>query len=85
MGGSAARRVLSARAMVNPKVSMWLADTADVATTKQAANQVRKLGVIISREPALANELKPVYAWLQNRLELPLAAQPQSEGQQQQQ
>jgi hypothetical protein len=83
MMASAARRVLSARAMVNPRVSRWLAEAADVATERQAKEATRKLGVIIAREPALANELQPVYQALQQRLSgtaMPLAANPQTNG-----
>lgn len=80
MGASAVRRVLSARAMVNPRVSRWLAESADVSTPAQAKEATRKLGVIIAREPALANELQPIYEMLQQRLTMPLAAEPQPEG-----
>jgi hypothetical protein len=76
MGVSAVRRVLSARAMVNPRVSRWLAEAADASTPAQAKEATRKLGVTIAREPAIAHELQPVYQFLQNRLELPLAASP---------
>lgn len=80
MGASAARRVLSARAMVNPRVSMWLADAADVTTRAQAQEMTRRLGVIIAREPALAHELQGIYQTLQQRLAAPLAAEPEAEG-----
>lgn len=80
MGGSAARRILSARAMVNPRVSRWLAEGADVSTKRQAEEATRKLGVIIAREPALAHELQPIHAFLTQRLSQPLAAEPQAEG-----
>jgi hypothetical protein len=84
MGASAARRLLSARAMVNPRVSRWLAEAADISTERQAKEATRKLGVIIAREPAIAHELKPVYEALQQRLftpnPMPLAAEPQTEG-----
>ena len=84
MGASAARRILSARAMVNPRVSRWLAEAANVSTPKQAQEAVRRLGVIITREPALAQELQPIYGALQQRLSapvtLPLAAEPGGEG-----
>jgi hypothetical protein len=76
MGASAARKVLSARAMVNPRVSRWLADTANVQTRQQAAAAVRRLGSIIAREPALAHELQPIYDSLTSRVTQPLAAQP---------
>jgi hypothetical protein len=75
MGASAARRVLSARAMVNPRVSRWLAEAADVSSPEQAAQSVRKLGVIIAREPALAHELRPIQEMLTQRITQPLAAQ----------
>lgn len=76
MGASAARKVLSARAMVNPRVSRWLADTVNVQTRQQAAAAVRRLGSIIAREPALAHELQPIYDSLTSRVTQPLAAQP---------
>lgn len=80
MMASAGRRVLSARAMVNPRVSRWLAEAADVSTERQAKEATRKLGVIIGREPALARELQPIYDSLQQRLTMPLAANSQPEG-----
>lgn len=76
MATNAAGKVLSARAMVNPRVSRWLAETASVTTQKQAQEQVRKLGVIITREPALALELQPIHEMLAQRVTQPLAAQP---------
>jgi hypothetical protein len=85
MGASAARRVLSARAMVNPRVSRWLAEAADVSTRAQAVEMQRRLGVIIAREPALANELQGVYHALEQRLNPSLAAEPQTEGDQNEQ
>lgn len=85
MGANAGLKVLSARAMVNPRVSAWLARAANVSTRAQAENAVRQLGTIIGREPALATELQPIYASLQQRLASPLAAQPQAEGQQNEQ
>jgi hypothetical protein len=74
MGVNATRRVLSARAMVNPRVSRWLAESATASTPAQAKEATRKLGVIIAREPALAHELQPVYAFLENKLAVPLPA-----------
>jgi hypothetical protein len=74
MGASATRRVLSARAMVNPAVSRWLAESVSASTPAQAKEATRKLGVIIAREPALAHELQPIYALLENKLAVPLAA-----------
>jgi hypothetical protein len=80
MGVNATRRVLSARAMVNPRVSRWLAESATASTPAQAKEATRKLGVIIAREPAIAHELKPIYDMLENSLALPLAADPKQGG-----
>jgi hypothetical protein len=87
---SAGKTVLSAKAMVNPKVSRWLADAAQVTNRTQAHTAMRKLSVIISRDPALSSELQPVYdrisAAFSAPMEMPLAAQPndQATGNQQQ-
>jgi hypothetical protein len=70
------RNVLSARAMVNPRVSAWLAQAANVATPSQAQNAVRGLTLVISREPALAQELTPVRDFLDQRVTQLLAAEP---------
>jgi len=83
-GGREVGRVLSARAMINPRVARWLAQTADVSSAKAAQEQVRRLSVIISREPAIANDLQPLHDMLTQRLTQPLAAQPQTEGNDQQ-
>lgn len=80
MGASAGRRVLSARALVNPRVSLWLARAADISSEAQAREATRKLGVIIGREQAVAGELKPIYDFLQQRLTGQLAAEPKPEG-----
>ena len=80
MAAAKGGKVLSARAMVNPRVSRWLAEFADVSTPQQAQQATRKLGVIIAREPALARELQPVYAFLNDRVALPLAANPDQSG-----
>jgi hypothetical protein len=80
MLASASRRVLSARAMVNPRVSRWLAESADASTPAQAKEAARKLSVIIAREPAISHELRPIYDMLENRLALPLAADPKQSG-----
>lgn len=86
MGVNAGMKALSARAMVNPRVSRWLAQAVDVGTPTQAQAAVRRLGLIISREPAVAAELKPVYEFLQQRVSTPLAAEPQAQsGNQEQQ
>jgi hypothetical protein len=74
------RKVLSARAMVNPRVSRWLAESAQASTPAQAKEATRKLSVIIAREPAISHELKPIYDMLENRLQLPLAANPDQSG-----
>ncbi len=85
-GAGDVRNILSARAMVNPRVSRWLADVANVNNRSQAHAALRKLSVVISREPALASELTPLYARISRALsqpmEMPLAAQPQTEGDQ---
>jgi hypothetical protein len=74
-GGREVRRVLSARAMTNPRVARWLAQTADVSSAKAAQEQVRKLAVIMAREPAIANDLQPLYQMINERITQPLAAQ----------
>jgi hypothetical protein len=75
-GAQVARNVLSARAMVNPRVSQWLAQAADVSTPSQAQNAVKGLSLVISREPALARELTPIRDFLDQRVTQLLAAQP---------
>ena len=75
MAGSGAVKALSARAMVNPRVTRWLAQAVDVSTPAQAKDATRKLGVIIGREPALARELQPIHDFLTQRLTQPLAAE----------
>jgi hypothetical protein len=83
-GAQTARNVLSARAMVNPRVSQWLAQAADVSTPSQAQQAVKGLSLVISREPALAHELTPIRDFLDQRVTQLLAAQPnQQEGGQQ--
>jgi hypothetical protein len=73
-------RVLSARAMTNPRVARWLAQTVNISSHKAAQESVRKLSLIIAREPAVAQELKPIYQFLEGRLERPLAADPKQSG-----
>lgn len=80
MAANAGGKMLSARALMNPRVSRWLARAADVSTEAQAREAARRLGVIIAREPAVAGELIPLHEFLQTRLTQPLAAQPQPEG-----
>jgi hypothetical protein len=82
-GGSAiagAQRVVSAKTLMNPQVSRWMADAVEVNSPQKARSMVRRLGAIIERDPSLSGELQPVYDALQQRLTLPLAAQ--GEGQQ---
>jgi hypothetical protein len=76
----AGAKLLSARAMVNPRVSMWLADAAKVSTPSQAKQAVKGLSLVISREPALANELAPIRDFLDQRVTQLLAAQPDGQG-----
>lgn len=57
-------RALSARSLMSPRVSRWLAETADVNTPAQAQIAYRRLGTIIAREPTLASELQPLHRWL---------------------
>lgn len=73
---AAGRTLLSARAMVNPRVSMWLAQAASVSTPSQAKQAVKGLSLVISREPALARELAPVRDFLDQRVTQLLAASP---------
>jgi hypothetical protein len=75
-GAQLARRVLSARAMVNPRLSKWLADAATVSTPSQAKQAVKGLSLVISREPALAHELTPIRDFLDQRVTQLLAAEP---------
>jgi hypothetical protein len=75
-GAQVARSILSARAMVNPRVSMWLAQAANVSTPSQAKQAVKGLSLVISREPALARELTPVRDFLDQRVTQLLAASP---------
>jgi hypothetical protein len=76
-GIGAARNVLSARAMTNPRLTQWLADAADVSTPSQAKQAVKGLSLVISREPALAHELSPIRDFLDQRVTQLLAANPQ--------
>lgn len=73
------RNVLSARAMVNPRVTQWLAQTAEVSTPSQAKQAVKGLSLVISREPAIANELMPLRDFLNQRVTQLLAAEPNTE------
>lgn len=68
MAASAGRKVLSARALMSPRVSRWLAEAADVNTPAQAQQALRRLGTVITREPGLATELTPIQQFLQQSL-----------------
>ncbi len=74
MGASAARRVLSARAMVNPKVSLWLAQAADISTPAAAQTHIRRLGAIAAREPAIAGEITQLQQSLSRAMSAPAVA-----------
>jgi hypothetical protein len=71
---NAGRQVLSARALMSPRVTRWLAEAADVNTPAQAQQAVRRLGTVISREPALAGELQPLHRRLSEAFTPPVAA-----------
>jgi hypothetical protein len=73
-------RSLSARAMMSPRVTKWLYDTSNVSTPGQAREAARRLGVIISREPALASELEPVRRALNDNLTTSRAAASEGPG-----
>ena len=83
MGVKAGSKILSARAMVNPRVSQWLAEAATVSTPSQAKQAVKGLSLVISREPALARELTPIRDFLDQRVTQLLAAQPNNNDQKQ--
>lgn len=74
------RRAVSARALMNPRVTRWMADAADVSSEREAKELTQRLGGIIAREPMVANDLQPFYEFLTQRLSQPLAAEPQAEG-----
>jgi hypothetical protein len=80
MAAQAGRRALSARALMSPRVSNWLAQTANVNTPAQAQNALRRLGTVIAREPELSVELTPVHRWLTEALTSPAAASEPAEG-----
>lgn len=68
IGANAGRNALSARALMSPRVTRWLAEAANVNTPAQAQVAVNRLGTIIAREPALAGELAPLQRMLSDRL-----------------
>jgi hypothetical protein len=82
-GAQVARNILSARAMVSPKLTRWLAQAADVSTPSQAKQAVKGLSLVISREPALAHELTPIRDFLDQRVTQLLAANPDDQQNQQ--
>lgn len=65
------RAGLSARALMRPAVTRWLERVSEVRTPQDARRVVDSLGVVIAREPALANELQPMQAWLQQAVTAP--------------
>ena len=68
-------RTLSARALMSPRISNWLADVANATTPRQIEVLSRRLGVIAAREPALAAELTPLQQALSGQVTpMPLAA-----------
>jgi hypothetical protein len=69
------QRGLSARTLMSPRVSRWLAETANVNTARQAQDQVRRLGTIMAREPALTAELQPLQKWLNEVITSPAASE----------
>jgi hypothetical protein len=58
------QRALSARALMSPRVSRWLAELPNIASQGQAQSHVQRLGTIMAREPALSGELQPLQRWL---------------------
>lgn len=77
-GAQTVGNILSARAMVSPKLTQWLAQAADVSTPSQAKQAVKGLSLVISREPALAHELTPIRDFLDQRVTQLLAADPKT-------
>lgn len=71
---SAIRRTLSAKALMNPRVTNWLLRAANTNTPQQAREVTRQLGNVIAREPSLAGELEPLNRYLTQALQRPVAA-----------
>lgn len=68
-------RNLSARALMSPRISNWLASMVQATTPGQITALSRRLGVIAAREPALAGELAPIQQALGGQAKpVPLAA-----------
>lgn len=74
MAAGAVRKMLSARAMMNPETSRWLAQAVNVNTQAQAEAAVKRLGTIINRQPALAGELTPIHQFLTQQLRPAMAS-----------
>jgi hypothetical protein len=66
LGAKTGYDALRAKALMNPEVAHWLADVAKAATPAQMNDKVRKLGIIIARQPAsMRDELEPLKAQLE--------------------
>lgn len=66
LGGSilAARglgRLLSARAMMSPDLSRWMATAAQARTPGAVANQIGKLSIVAKRDPALSQDIQSLH------------------------
>lgn len=66
---------LSARALMSPRVSAWLADVASATTPAQIQRLSNRLGVIAAREPALAGELTRLQQALGGEARVPVLAE----------
>jgi hypothetical protein len=66
---------LSARALMSPRVSSWLADVSQATTPAQIQALSRRLGVIASREPALSGELGRLQQALSGEARAPALAE----------
>lgn len=75
MGAAAGLRNLSARALMSPRISAWLADVANATTPAQVQRLANRLGVIAAREPALAGELAPIQQQLSGQAAVPALAE----------
>jgi hypothetical protein len=79
MGVSAIRKGLSAKALMNPRLTRWMAQSVEASTPKDVAEAADRLRLVIDREPALVVEMEPVYELLTRSLEMPLAADPNAQ------
>jgi hypothetical protein len=75
VGAKAGINNLSARALMSPRVSNWLADVAQATTPRQIEALSRRLGVIAGREPALASELTQLQQALTGQVRAPALAE----------